>query len=57
MKTSQVALTVKLDPLLDARLKHEALVANIAQEELLRRYVQVGLDAIDGKLSKGHNKK
>lgn len=57
MNTTQVALTVKLDPLLDARLKHEALVANIAQEELLRRYVQVGLNTIDGKHRKGHSKK
>ena len=47
--TRSSAVTVKLDPLLDTRLKHEAYVANLTQEELIRRYIQVGVDAVDGK--------
>lgn len=47
-----VLRALRLDPRLDERLKHEAYVANISQNELMGRYLEVGISVVDTPLPK-----
>ena len=42
-----VLRTIYIDPRLDERLKSEAFSANISKNELIRRYLEVGISAVD----------
>ena len=48
--SSFVLRTLYIDPQLDERLKHEAYVSNISKNELIRKYLEVGIATVDGKM-------
>lgn len=44
---SYVLRTLYIDPKLDERLKREAYVANISKNELIRKYLEIGISSVD----------
>ncbi|MBN6111405.1 CopG family transcriptional regulator [Xanthomonas bonasiae] len=47
MSNSYVLRTLYIDPKLDERLKREAYVANVSKNELIRKYLEIGISAVD----------
>lgn len=45
--SSYVLRTLYIDPILDERLKREAYVANISKNELIRKYLEIGISSVD----------
>lgn len=44
-----VLRTLFVDPQIHERLRHEAMVANVSEDEIIRRYVEVGVAVVDGR--------
>ena len=44
---SYVLRTLYIDPSLDERLKREAYVANVSKNELIRKYLEIGISSVD----------